>query len=139
MVRLIGLFVVGSLLLIGCGEDKQIDTRIEEGAFTGTFSVHVSDGNPVSRPVYTWSNGANTDAMRVTVARVADVATAVWEVQSDNPSLDNIQSPVTHGVSQPSTFESATDERDLQTDIWYRVTVTKSDFSTASRDFLIKP
>ncbi|MBI3995765.1 MAG: hypothetical protein HY349_07305 [Nitrospirae bacterium] len=140
MVRFIGLFVVGSFLLIGCGEDKNVDTCIQEGAATGLISVHISCGDPVSRPIYTWSEGSDTTAANVRVARV-DPSESVWELQSNNPGLDVIQSPVTHGISQANTFEPAagSPEPDLQTDVLYRVTVTRADNSTGYREFLIKP
>lgn len=141
-VRFISLFMIGFFLFIGCGLDENVDTNIEEGAATGLLSVHVSDGDPLSKPIYTWSDAAGATAVDVKVARVADLNATVWELQSNDPTLDYIQSPVTQGVNQSSnTFMPAVNspEPDLQTDVWYRVTVTKADNSTGYREFLIKP
>lgn len=132
------------LSLVGCGKDENVDTCIQEGAPGGSISVHVSCGNPISRPIYTWSyilpdGSSDTTAMRVTVARVSDLNTPVWEVQS-SAAQDNIQNPVIHGTVPSNAGPVHETETDLQTNVDYRVTVSKvPPGPTGYREFLIKP
>jgi hypothetical protein len=140
------LILLTLFLSTGCGRDKNVDTNIDEGAVGGSISVHVSDGNPASRPIYTWSDGSTDTtanmATRVTVARVDDLNTLVWGVSSPTVQ-DNIQSPVTHGtvpVNATPLDTGGNEELDLQTDVWYRVTISKVPPGPAGyREFLIKP
>jgi hypothetical protein len=133
-----GLILLALLFLIGCGKDHNSNTHVEEGASKGAISVDVSDGNPLTRPFYIWEdiNGIKT-AMNLKVEQLSPLTT-VWEVVSPLPQ-ENLTSPVIHAVSQPGTADTIAGG-DLQTDVWYRVTVTKGDLTTfGSREFLIKP
>lgn len=134
------------LLMIGCGKDNNSNTTIQEGKAGGSILVNVSDGNPKTQPIYTWTHtllDGNSDitASRVTVVPTTpNNASPVWDVV-DTTLQDSIHLPVVHG---PSPFGSVqqvtTPELDLQTNVWYRVTVTKGDQTTAGfREFLILP
>ena len=141
MNKLIGLMFVVYLFSAGCGLNDEVTTHIVEGSATGPMSVNVSDGNTLSQPIYTWSDGGPTLATKVTVSRASDTATAVWEVYS-TATLDDISSPVTHGTV-PTTGSStaiASPEINLQDNIWYEVKITKLDVTkTSTRQFLIEP
>ncbi len=142
IVRFISLFMIGSFLFIGCGKDNNTNTNVDEGAAGGSISVHVSDGDPKSRPIYTWSDGSadisSTMAMQLKVARTSDSGTVVWAVASDDIS-NAVQSPIQHGTTQSGTHQSANSEPDLQTNIPYRVTVTKADGTFGFREFTVLP
>lgn len=124
---------------MGCGKDSNVNTHIEEGKSAGSIIVHVSDGDPISRPIYTWSEGTDNTVTRVKVARTTNTNISVWEVRSTDPSQDSIQSPWQHATATSFAFQTAGTEIDLDTDIWYRVTVTKADLHTGYREFRIKP
>ena len=142
MGRFISLIVISFFLFIGCGKDENIDSCIDEGAVGGPISVHVSCGDSVSTPIYSWSDGSNDpSATRVMVTPTSpNNAPAVWDV-FDASLQDSIHSAVIHG---PAPFGSAQQvtapELDLKIDVWYRVTVTKADpTQSGTREFLIKP
>ncbi|MBI3810958.1 MAG: hypothetical protein HY283_01955 [Nitrospirae bacterium] len=135
------LIFLALFLLIGCGKANNTNTHIQEGKSGGSILVNVSDGNPISRPIYTWSD-INNDitAMKVTVARTSALSTPVWEVSSPNPSVNAVQSPIQHATTESGTTQTANSELDLQTDIWYRVTVTKADILTSGfMEFMVLP
>jgi hypothetical protein len=146
MRKLPALVFVLSTVLLGCGEDPKVDTNIDEGSTGGSFSVNVSEGDTKTRPIYTWSYIANSvsdnTAYQVTVTRASDTSTPVWEVRALLVQND-IQSYVTHGtvpLNAAPIDTGSNEELDLQTDVWYRVTVTRADLSTTGyREFLIKP
>ncbi len=138
-----GFILLALLSLVGCGKDENVDTCIQEDAVGGPISVHVSCGDPVSRPFYTWSDGTTditaTMAMQVKVVR-ASAPDVVWAVVSDIPSQNAVQSPIQHGTTQSGTNQTANTELDLSTDVTYRVTVTKADgMTTGFREFTIQP
>lgn len=128
---------------MGCGNDSNVNTHIEEGASGGSIIVHVSDGDPISTPVYSWSDNTNdATAMRVVVAPVDDLSALVWDLRSESATVDSIHWPVIHGMTQVGTFEANVNnpKPDLDSNVWYRVTVTKADIGqSGSREFLIKP
>jgi hypothetical protein len=142
-----GLHKCGSLiflalfLLVGCGKANNTNTHIQEGKSGGSLLVNVSDGNPISRPIYTWSDSSNDiTAMQLKVARTSALNTAVWEVSSPDPSLNAVQSPIQHATTESGTTQTANSELDLQTDILYRVTVTKADGITSGfMEFTVLP
>ncbi|MBI3597710.1 MAG: hypothetical protein HY203_11235 [Nitrospirae bacterium] len=133
------------LLSIGCGKDQNVNTHIQEGASGGTgIIINVSDGNPISKPVYSWfdtNNNSDTTASRVTVApNSPNNAPPVWDV-FDATLQNSIHSPVVHGPPPPGSAQQVVNpELDLQTNVWYRVTVTKGNQTTTGfREFLILP
>jgi hypothetical protein len=139
-----GLILPAFLLLMSCGNDQNVDTCIQEGSPTGSISVNVSCGDPISRPIYIWSDG-NTDptATRVTVEPVSPSdAPPIWDVL-DGFFQDNIHSYVKHGAAPiGSAQQVVAPELDLQMDVWYRVAIYKAPLGTGptgSREFLIKP
>lgn len=137
----IGFLLVLLSVGMSCRLDEEIETKISEGEAGGVLSVHVSDGDLQSRPVYSWSEVTDKTAQIVTVSRDDNPNTAIWEVVSDQ-GVDNVLSPVTHGTPPVNSHETAIQnpEMDLSTDIWYRVTVHKTDpGKTSFRKFLIKP
>lgn len=144
LVRFVSFAAVLSIVLSGCGKDQNTNTNIDEGAAGGSISVHVSDGDSLSKPIYTWSyllpdGSSDTSAMKLKVARVSDLNTPVWEVQS-SAAQDNIQNPVIHGTVPSNAGPVVETETDLQTNVDYRVTVSKvPPGPTGYREFLIKP
>jgi len=137
-----GLVLLPFILTIGCGKDHNSNTTIDEGAAGGSISVHVSDGDPKSRPIYTWSDGSlditSTMAMEVKVARTSS-STPVWAVLSLDASQNSVQSPIQHDTTQAGTTRTANSELDLETNITYRVTVTKADHTFGYREFTVLP
>ena len=143
ILRCIGFVLAASFFFVACGLDDKGNILIEEGAAGGSISVHVSDGNPKSRPIYTWSD-AGTDisssmAREVKVARASDLNTIVWAVTALDPSQNTVQSPIQHGTTQAGTIQAADSELDLGMDITYRVTVTKADSTFGYREFTVLP
>jgi hypothetical protein len=136
--RFTAFFVLVSFLIIGCGNNSNSNSTIQEGSGNGTIIVHVSDGNPASRPLYTWEDLTNdTTAEKISVARTTALNTPVWGVQSVN-FTDNIQSPWPQGSTTASVSTISTTEVDLKSQIEYRVTITKADGITSGyRNFTI--
>ncbi|HTN42353.1 MAG TPA: hypothetical protein VMN77_00985 [Nitrospiria bacterium] len=135
---LLGLLLIPAFLM-GCGQSNNSNTNIQEGKSGGNIIVHVADGDPTSRPLYTWED-LNNDmtAMKIAVARTSDLKD-VWSIQSTTLS-DTIQSPWQQGTTGGSVSETVSTERDLQTNIEYRVTITKADGITSGyRNFTIMP
>jgi len=133
--------VIVVAILFGCGSDNNSNSTIEEGGAGGSIVVHVSDGNPVSQPLYSWSDGSLSNfASDLKVARQSAPNVAVWEIQSINPSQDLIQAPWQHGTASSSVIVKASTEPNLEADVWYVITVTKvNPSSTGTREFRIKP
>jgi hypothetical protein len=128
-------------LLVGCGKANNANTHIQEGKSGGSLLINVSDGNPISRPIYTWSDSSNDiTAMQLKVARTSALDTVVWAVSSLDPSQNAVQSPIQHATTESGTTQTANSELDLQTDILYRVTVTKADgFTSGFMEFTVLP
>ncbi len=140
--KLPALMVVLSIVLLGCGKGNNTNTNVDEGAAGGSISVHVSDGDPKSRPIYTWSDGSTdisaTTAMQLRVARTSNLNTIIWAVSSLDPSQNAVQSPIQHDTTQAGTTPTGS-EIDLSTNITYRVTVTKADNTSGYREFTVLP
>jgi len=134
----INIIILSLMYSVGCGKDSNVNMHVEEGATGGSILVHVSDGDPLTKPVYTWEDlSGNKTAYSLKVEQITPL-TPVWEVISP-ATQENLTSPVIHAVSQAGTTDTTTGGN-LQTDIWYRVVITKGDIITyGSRDFLIKP
>ena len=143
VVRLITLVLPCLLWAAGCGQDENLNPNIIEGAAGGSALLHVSDGNPISKPLYSWSDITNpidsNTAMQIQVARTSELDTTVWGVISSDPNQNLIQSPWPHGTSTSSVAPTINTEPDLQTNIEYRVTVTKVDGTFGYREFTILP
>jgi hypothetical protein len=133
--------VIVAAALFGCGSNNNSNSTIEEGGASGSIVVHVSDGNPVSQPLYTWSDGSLSNfAVDLKVARQSAPNVAVWEIQSTNPSQDLIQAPWQQGTSSSSVIVKVSTETNLEADVWYVLTVTKvNPSSSGTRQFRIKP
>jgi hypothetical protein len=133
--------VIVAAALFGCGSNNNSNSTIEEGGASGSIVVHVSDGNPVSQPLYIWSDGSLSNfASDLKVARKSATNVPVWEIQSTNPSQDLIQAPWQHGTGSSSGTVLVNDEPNLEADVWYVLTVTKvSPSSSGTREFRIKP
>jgi len=134
----VSVIIFPLLFFLGCGKDSNLNLHLEEGAAGGSVLVHISDGDPLTRPVYTWEDiSGNKTAYSLKVEQLTPLST-VWEVISP-ATQENLISPVIHAVSQAGT-SNTTVGGDLQTNVWYRVIVTKGDITTnGSREFLIKP
>jgi len=139
--RFTSFFVVGSFLLIGCGNNSSSNSNIQEGATGGSLIVNVSPGNSTSQPFYSWEDSTlNPTAATISVARTSDLSTPVWGVTSNPPDQNLIPSPWEQGSSTALITETASTERTLETNITYRVTITKGNGTTDGwREFTIMP
>jgi len=137
-----GLLLIPALLM-GCGKSNNTNTNVQEGKSGGNILVHVSDGDTISRPLYSWEDPINNDmsAMKIEVAQTSNLSSPVWGEQSNDPSKNNIQSPLTQGDPGSSLYAPfVTTDLDLQSNIEYRVTITKADGITSGyREFTIVP
>lgn len=126
--RFIAFFVVGSFLNISCGNNtNNTNSTVQEGASGGNMIVHVTDGDPVSQPMYSWEDlSNNTMAEKISVARTSALNTPVWGVQSVDVTQNLIQSPWQQGTSGGSVSVFSSSEVQLQSGIEYRVTITEA-------------
>ena len=128
--RFIGFLAMGLFLIIGCGKNTSTNSTVQEGKGSGSLIVHVADGNPSIKPLYTWEDSTgDTSAEDIKVARTSDLNTTVWEVQSNQATQNFLGSPWQQGTSSPNSTETITKETDLTINIPYRVTITKVDGS----------
>ena len=134
MVRFIGFFAMGLFLIIGCGKNTDTNTTVQEGAAGGAgIIVHVSDGNPSSQPIYSWTNpDTSTNAEKITVSRTSCTDPLVWGIEATPPGQDGILSPWQQGTYSASVTALSKNEQSLTSSIEYCVTVTKADGSTVS-------
>ncbi|HET6466146.1 MAG TPA: hypothetical protein VLY20_03035 [Nitrospiria bacterium] len=128
-------------LLAGCGKDNNSNSNVQEGAAGGDLVVTVAPGNPASRPLYLWTDitGTAVNAATITVARTTDLNTIVWGIAT-NTNTDALQSPWQQGSLSTIVTPIVQTEVDLQTNVTYRVTVTKADNQTSGyHEFTLLP
>ena len=128
MIGFVGFSLISLFLIIGCGKsNSDINSTVQEGAAGGNIIVHVSDGQPSSQPIYTWEDSNNdTTAEEIAVAKTSDLNTIVWGVHSSNVNNNDIPSPRQQGKTGGFDTAFVTTEITLQSNIEYRVTITKA-------------
>jgi len=140
-MRFIGFIVIGSFLIIGCGNNSNTNSScIEEGAGGGNIIVNVSCGNSQSRPLYSWED-INNDitAEQITVARASNASKPVWGIENNPPGQNGISSPWTQGDIGGNVNPIVETEKDLKTNVEYIVTVTKANQTSGFKKFTILP
>lgn len=127
-IRFIAFIAAGFLIVVGCGNNNDTNSTIDEGSASGNIIVYVSDGNPSTQPIYSWQStfDNSTNAEQISVARTSDLNTPVWGIHSTNVNSDLIQSPWQHGTTGGFVTQFASSEINLTVGVKYRVTVTKA-------------
>jgi hypothetical protein len=128
-VALGALIAVGVMAASGCSNEVLPGPQPREPDFT----VTVSKGSPT--PTYTWSVG-NAASVRV---QPTDAFTApAWIIVTENANgpVNNIASPVTHGVTPSGAQVDVANELELEFGKSYQVTVARADGTAGFVEFL---
>jgi hypothetical protein len=122
--RIAWAFVLASasfLILAGCGsnDSNPAGNNNSGGTTGGDIAITVGSG---TNPTYTW---AGVGVFTVSVTRVSDQGTVVWQIVS-SMGQDDITSPVTHGTVPATALATFTTETTLTAGVEYAVTVGRT-------------
>lgn len=128
-VALGALFAMGIVAAAGCSNESLPGPQAREPDFT----VNVSKGS--TTPTYTWGAG---DAASIRVQRTDAFSDPAWIVVTENANapVNNISSPVTHGVTPSGAQVNAANELELELGVTYQVTIGRANGDAGFTDFL---
>ena len=128
-VALGALIAMSVVAVTGCSNESLPGPQPREPDFT----VTVSTGS--TTPTYTWGAG---NAASVRVQRTDAFTEPAWIVVTENANgpVNNIASPVTHGVTPSGAQVDVANELELELSVRYQVTVARADGSAGFVEFL---
>jgi hypothetical protein len=121
---------VGAIAALGCSNEALPGP----GPRVPDFTVNVSTGSVT--PDYSWDVG---NAASLRVARTDAFSEVSWLITTENKAGDpvnNVASPVTHGVTPSGAVVNAANELTLEPGVTYQATVGRADKSAGFVEFI---
>lgn len=124
------LVAMGAIAAVGCSNEAIPGP----GPIVPDFTVNVSTGSVT--PDYSWGVG---NAASLRVSRTDAFSDVSWLITTENAAGDpvnNIASPVTHGVAPSGADVAAANELELEPGITYQVTVGRANGTAGFAEFI---